>query len=148
MYNLLYKQVSALCDESDLVAFLANVSACLNEGIPDINWVGFYFYRKDELLLGPFQGKVACSRLPNDKGVCATACCQKKTLYVPDVHQFDGHIACDSASNSELVIPLQIDGYCWGVLDIDSIVYDRFTEEEIQQLERIAALIAEKGVVL
>lgn len=143
MDDLLYKQVLALGDESDLIAYLANVSACLNEGLHNINWVGFYLYKNDELVLGPFQGKVACSHLPINKGVCGVSFAKEKVLNVKDVHKFDGHIACDSASNSELVLPLFNKSKCVGVLDIDSPIYERFSEQDVTLLTNISKLISE-----
>lgn len=144
MDHLVYKQIVALSDEVDPIAFLANCSACLNEALQDINWIGFYLYKDNELVLGPFQGKVACSRLPLDKGVCASAFNKKMTVYVEAVHQFPTHIACDSASNSEVVIPLLKNDSCLGVLDIDSPSFGRFTTDEIELLECIATIIASK----
>nr|WP_275660410.1 GAF domain-containing protein [Shewanella sp. Isolate13] len=123
------RQVQALLTgEDDTIAALANFSALLNDNLTDLNWVGFYLLKHNELVLGPFQGKVACSRIPLGKGVCGTAVVTNSTQRVDDVHQFVGHIACDSASNSELVVPLRRNGKVIGVLDIDSPSLSRFSE--------------------
>lgn len=135
--SILTAQIEALLEgETDRVANLANASALLNEMLSDINWVGFYLYDEanDQLNLGPFQGKVACMHIKNGSGVCGTAFSQNKVLRVANVHEFSGHIACDSASNSELVIPLVKDGKKIGVLDIDSPKLDRFTKEDEEEL--------------
>ncbi|MGL4834091.1 MAG: GAF domain-containing protein [Shewanella sp.] len=135
-YESLNRQVLALLEgEDDLVAAMANFTALLNEQLTELNWVGFYLLRKDELVLGPFQGKVACSRIPLGKGVCVTAAVTNQTQRVADVHQFDGHIACDSASNAEIVIPVRAQGKVVAVLDIDSPKFDRFDEEDQKGLE-------------
>ncbi len=138
MNTLLIKQLRALTqDESNLIANLSNVSALLNAHFDQINWVGFYLWddQDQELVLGPFQGKVACNRIPMGQGVCGSALQQQQTLIVPDVHAFAGHIACDSASRSEIVVPIIIDGQPFGVLDIDAPVTDRFTTEDQALLE-------------
>ncbi|MCG9729312.1 GAF domain-containing protein [Shewanella sp. Isolate13] len=128
-YDTLNRQVQALLTgEDDTIAALANFSALLNDNLTDLNWVGFYLLKHNELVLGPFQGKVACSRIPLGKGVCGTAVVTNSTQRVDDVHQFVGHIACDSASNSELVVPLRRNGKVIGVLDIDSPSLSRFSE--------------------
>lgn len=138
MNTLLVKQLRALIqDESNLIANLSNVSALLNAYFDQINWVGFYLWddQEQELVLGPFQGKVACNRIPIGRGVCGSALQQQQTLIVPDVHAFAGHIACDSASRSEIVVPIIIDGQPFGVLDIDAPVTNRFTTEDQALLE-------------
>ncbi|VTU59960.1 GAF domain-containing proteins [Lactobacillus salivarius UCC118] [Dolosigranulum pigrum] len=138
MNTLLVKQLRALIqDESNVIANLSNVSALLNAHFDQINWVGFYLWddQNQELVLGPFQGKVACNRIPMGRGVCGSALQQQQTLIVPDVHAFAGHIACDSASRSEIVVPIIIDGHPFGVLDIDAPVTDRFTTEDQALLE-------------
>ncbi|QTJ50370.1 GAF domain-containing protein [Dolosigranulum pigrum] len=138
MNTLLVKQLRALIqDESNLIANLSNVSALLNAHFDQINWVGFYLWddQDQELVLGPFQGKVACNRIPMGRGVCGSALQQQQTLIVPDVHAFAGHIACDSASRSEIVVPIIIDGHPFGVLDIDAPVTNRFTTEDQALLE-------------
>lgn len=120
---------------------LANASALLNEMLGDINWVGFYTIKDGRLVLGPFQGKVACTIIPVGKGVCGTAVAEDRTQLVPDVHKFPGHIACDSASNSEIVIPMHRKGAVFGVLDIDSPLFDRFTEEDRAGLEEFVRIL-------
>lgn len=135
-YESLNRQVQALLEgEDDLVAAMANFSALLNDNLTELNWVGFYVMRGEQLVLGPFQGKVACTRIPMGKGVCGTAALANQTQRVADVHQFDGHIACDAASNSEIVIPVQAAGKVIAVLDIDSPIFDRFDEEDQKGLE-------------
>ncbi len=130
--------------ESDLIANAANTAALIYHTLPDINWAGFYFLKGDELVLGPFQGKPACVRIPLGKGVCGTAAKERKTLVIPDVHQFPGHIACDSVSNSEIVIPLIKNNKLLGVLDIDSPALGRFDEEDQKGLERLAGIFVDK----
>ena len=141
LYQSINSQVVALIeDEPNLIANLANVSALLNLSLNDINWVGFYLLEnEDTLVLGPFQGNPACVRIAVGKGVCGTAFEQKSTLRVEDVHQFEGHIACDEASNSEIVIPLVKDGKHIGVLDIDSPSLNRFDLDDQNGLELIMA---------
>jgi GAF domain-containing protein len=129
-------QLKALVEDVPYpIANLANASALLNQALKDINWVGFYLVRNNELHLGPFQGLPACVRIPFSKGVCGACATTLKTQRVDDVHQFPGHIACDSASNSEVVIPIMIHNQLFGVLDIDSPLYNRFSIEEAQHLE-------------
>ncbi|MCS6126168.1 GAF domain-containing protein [Shewanella baltica] len=135
-YESLNRQALALLEgEDDLVAAMANFSALLNDYLTELNWVGFYVMRGEQLVLGPFQGKVACTRIPLGKGVCGTAAFTNQTQRVADVHQFDGHIACDSASNSEIVVPVCAQGNVVAVLDIDSPIFDRFDEEDQKGLE-------------
>ena len=122
---------------------LANASALLNSSLRDINWVGFYTIKDNQLVLGPFQGKVACTIIQMGKGVCGTAAATDSTQLVPDVHKFHGHIACDSASNSEIVIPMHRNGEVFGVLDIDSPIFDRFTEEDKKGLESFVKILEE-----
>lgn len=124
--ELLRELKALLEDETDMIANAANMSALIYQSIPNLNWVGFYFLKGNELVLGPFQGKVACTRIMLGKGVCGTAFKEKKILNVPDVHLFEGHIACDSASRSELVVPLYKGELGIGVLDIDSPLLNRF----------------------
>ena len=144
LYQSLNNQVVALIeDESNLIANLANVSALLNLSLEDINWVGFYLLENDTLVLGPFQGNPACVRIPVGKGVCGTAFAEKQTQRIDNVHDFEGHIACDAASNSEIVIPLIKDGNYIGVLDIDSPSLSRFDSDDQTGLERIMASLAE-----
>ncbi|MCL1089346.1 GAF domain-containing protein [Shewanella profunda] len=135
-YESLNRQALALLEgEDDLVAAMANFSALLNDNLTELNWVGFYVMRGEQLVLGPFQGKVACTRIPLGKGVCGTAAYTNQTQRVADVHQFDGHIACDSASNSEIVVPVRANGKVVAVLDIDSPIFDRFDEDDQKGLE-------------
>lgn len=143
-YNLLAAQVQALfADESDFIANAAQFSAFLYNQVDDLNWAGFYLNRNEELVLGPFQGQVACVRIPFGKGVCGAAAATRQTQRVEDVHAFPGHIACDSASNSELVIPLVKAGRLIGVLDLDSPKVGRFSEADQVGLERLAAIFLE-----
>ena len=125
--------------EADLVANAANCSALLAAQLEDINWLGFYFLRGDELLLGPFQGAPACVRIPVGRGVCGAAVAGCETRVVADVHEFPGHIACDPRSRSELVVPLRAAGRVVGVLDVDSPSRDRFSAEDVQFIEALAA---------
>ena len=144
LYQSLNNQVVALIeDESNLIANLANVSALLNIALEDINWVGFYLLENDMLVLGPFQGNPACVRIPIGKGVCGTAFEKQQTLRIVNVHDFEGHIACDAASNSEIVIPLIKDGQYIGVLDIDSPSLNRFDEDDQAGLELIMSSLKE-----
>ncbi|GMK46388.1 GAF domain-containing protein [Paenibacillus glycanilyticus] len=134
-YTLLIKQLTGLVeDEGSRIANLANASALLQQFLDDINWVGFYLLEGETLILGPFQGKPACTRIAVGKGVCGAAVARKEAVLVEDVHQFPGHIACDSASNSELVIPLYSGGQIIGVLDIDSPSFSRFDETDLKYL--------------
>ncbi|TWX73965.1 GAF domain-containing protein [Colwellia sp. C1TZA3] len=140
-YRDLYKQVEALIsDETDVIANMANVSALLFEQLTEVNWVGFYRMVNDELVLGPFQGKVACIRIPLSRGVCGTAASENKVQRVADVHEFDGHIACDASTNSEIVLPLTLDKKVIAVLDIDSIAFNRFDKDDQAGLEKIISL--------
>lgn len=142
-YEMVIKQLLALIeDESDQIANLSNASALLNQFLTDINWVGFYLAKEEELVLGPFQGLPACVRIPFGKGVCGTSASERKLMRVEDVHEFPGHIACDAASRSEIVIPLIKDNDLIGVLDIDSPSVGRFTElDETMLLKFTEALI-------
>ncbi|WP_285292022.1 GAF domain-containing protein [Bacillus sp. ISL-18] len=144
-YELVIKQMQALLhDEKNQIANLSNASALLNQFLDRINWVGFYLMDSNgELVLGPFQGLPACVRIPLGKGVCGTSALKMETIRVEDVHQFPGHIACDAASRSEIVIPLLKDGELFGVLDIDSPEVNRFDELDQQKLEKLAAAIVE-----
>lgn len=140
--NLFVKQLKAIVEnENDLIANLSNTSAFLNEILDRINWVGFYIYKNDELVLGPFQGKVACTHIKMDKGVCGAAASSLEVQRVDNVHEFPGHIACDSASNSEIVLPIVKDNQLFGVLDIDSPEFNRFTIEDQNFLEEIVKVI-------
>ncbi|MCI5773728.1 MAG: GAF domain-containing protein [Erysipelotrichaceae bacterium] len=142
--SILARQVALLCEEPDLIAALSNISACLNQHFTDINWVGFYLYKNDELVLGPFQGKVACTHIPMGKGVCGTSAAKQESIIVPDVHAFSGHIACDSVSASELVVPIIKDGKLFGVIDIDSPLKARFSAEDKTIIEEVADTMAKK----
>ena len=143
MKNLIYEQIKTITEnEKDLIANLSNISACLNENLTDINWVGFYLIKDGELVLGPFQGKVACIRIPVGKGVCGSAVSERKILRIDDVHQFKGHIACDSASNSEIVLPIYKHDEIVAVLDIDSPSFNRFSEEDEKILNEITDYIS------
>lgn len=128
--------------EADAVANMANVAALVWQFLPDLNWAGFYRHDGRELVLGPFQGKPACIRIPIGQGVCGTAAAERRTQCVRDVHAFPGHIACDAASASEIVVPVVVDGALIGVLDLDSPVPARFDEEDIAGLEALVAKIA------
>lgn len=140
-YPLLAAQLEALlADERDFIANAAQFSAFLFQELADLNWAGFYLARGEELLLGPFQGKPACVRIPFGRGVCGVAAATRQTQRVEDVRAFAGHIACDSASSSELVIPLLKDGRLVGVLDLDSPTLARFGEEERIGIERLAEI--------
>ncbi|HCN66597.1 MAG TPA: GAF domain-containing protein [Pseudomonas sp.] len=140
-YALLKAQLeSLLADERDFIANASQFSAFLFNQLEDLNWAGFYLNRNEELVLGPFQGQIACVRIPFGRGVCGTAAATRLTQRVEDVHAFAGHIACDSASNSELVVPLIKDGRLIGVLDLDSPSIGRFTEQDQQGIEALAAI--------
>ena len=138
-YSLMNKQLLSLTQGvEDGISNLANASALLFHTLEGLNWAGFYLYKNGVLLLGPFQGKTACTKIPMGKGVCGTAAERGETIVVPDVHAFPGHIACDGDSNSEIVIPLYLRGSLYGVLDIDSPVLDRFSEADREGLELFA----------
>jgi GAF domain-containing protein len=140
-YRLLTAQLeSLLADERDFVANAAQFSAFLFTQLDKLNWAGFYLNRNEELVLGPFQGQIACVRIPFGKGVCGAAAQSRQTQRVEDVHAFPGHIACDSASNSELVVPLVKDGKLIGVLDLDSPNIGRFSEEDQAGVEQLVAI--------
>ena len=143
-YPLLLQQLRALTEDVPYeTANLANAAALLWQTLPDINWAGFYKMENGELVLGPFQGKPACVRIPMGKGVCGTAAAEDQVQLVYNVHEFPGHIACDSASNAEIVVPIHKDGKIWGVLDIDSPLVGRFTLEDRAGLEQVAAVLEE-----
>ena len=144
-YEELNAQVQAIIgDETDAIANMANISALLFERLDGVNWAGFYRLVDEQLVLGPFQGKVACIRIPLGKGVCGTAAATDSTQRIADVHAFEGHIACDAASNAEIVIPVHQNGNVIAVLDIDSIVYERFDEVDQKGLEAIVRLFEEQ----
>jgi GAF domain-containing protein len=142
-YRELEAQARALvADEPDRIANAANIAALVFHALPRINWAGFYFLQGDTLVLGPFQGKPACVRIPVGRGVCGTAVSEARSQRVDDVHAFPGHIACDAASRSEIVVPLQdAAGEIFGVLDIDSPEADRFDAEDLAGIERLARLL-------
>ena len=141
-YEVVARQLAALTEGIPYeVANLANASALLWQEMPQINWVGFYKMVDGALVLGPFQGKPACVRIAVGRGVCGTAVAEDKVQLVYDVHNFPGHIACDSASNSEIVLPIHVHGEIWGVLDIDSPYVGRFTEEDRAGLEKIVEVL-------
>lgn len=141
-YPLVIKQLDALLQgEPDVIANLANASALLNQFLENVNWVGFYILRDDELVLGPFQGLPACVRIKPGSGVCGTAVSTKESQLVPDVHQFPGHIACDAASQSEVVVPIFKNGEVFGVLDIDSPSKSRFDETDQKYLEEFVKVL-------
>lgn len=130
-----------LANESDPVATAANAAAAIYHGLPALNWAGFYFLRDNQLVLGPFQGKPACVRIPMGRGVCGTAAQERRSIVVPDVEAFPGHIACDAASRSELVVPLLYEGVLLGVLDMDSPDLDRFDSADRDGCEVLAAIV-------
>jgi GAF domain-containing protein len=141
IYEELARQTRGLLDgERDLIANAANVAALIWQIVPDLNWAGFYLMKGGELVLGPFQGKPACVRISVGKGVCGAAAARRETVLVEDVHAFPGHIACDSASNSELVVPLIKDGVLYGVLDLDSPLFARFDDEDRRGIEAIVRI--------
>ncbi len=144
LYDQLAAQLSSLlAGERDLIANAANFSSLIFHALPDLNWAGFYFLKDGELVLGPFQGQPACVRIALGQGVCGAAAAKCATTIVPNVHEFPGHIACDSASNSEIVVPLLKDGRLIGVLDVDSPVLARFDEVDAAGLNRLIALLVE-----
>ncbi len=141
-YDTLNQQALALLgDEPDVVANLANISSLLFNELSDINWAGFYLYKYEQLVLGPFQGRPACIRIPMGKGVCGTAAQTLTTQRITDVHEFPGHIACDAASNSEIVLPLVVNGSLFGVLDIDAPIFDRFSVDDEAGLTQLAVIL-------
>lgn len=135
--ELLAQTKSLINDEKDPIANMANISALLFDALSQVNWVGFYRVIEGQLVLGPFQGKVACIRIPLGKGVCGAAALTKTTQRVADVHQFEGHIACDATTNAEIVIPVELNGDIIAVLDIDSTTFERFDQEDQEGLEAI-----------
>jgi L-methionine (R)-S-oxide reductase len=142
LYRLLETQYRALVEgECDFLANAANLAALLSHSLPEVNWVGFYFLHGADLVLGPFQGKPACTRIPLGKGVCGTAAEKRQTLIVPDVHRFAGHIACDAASNAEIVVSMIRKEELLGVLDVDSEKVGRFDEEDQRGLERLTSVL-------
>lgn len=143
VYKELLPQLQSLMSgESDLVANLANISAALKQVLPYVSWVGFYLMKNGELVVGPFQGKVACTRIKIGSGVCGTAAERKKTIIVSNVNEFPGHIFCDADSKSEIVIPLLKEGTVFGVLDLDSTEYGSFDEVDAENLERVCEMMS------
>ena len=141
-YKLLCAQLKALTEDvENEISNLSNASALLWQELSDINWAGFYKMEGGILVLYPFQGKPACTKISVGKGVCGTAVAENRTQLVPDVHQFPGHIACDCASNSEIVVPIHVNGEIWGVLDIDSPELERFTEADREGLEQFVHIL-------
>ncbi len=144
MYANLASQLRSLLEgEHDFIANAANASSLLYHSLPDLNWAGFYLLKEGELVLGPFQGKPACVRIAMGKGVCGTAAAQQQTILVENVHEFPGHIACDSESNSEIVVPLIKDQQLIGVLDLDSPLVGRFDDEDAKGLNELVTLLME-----
>jgi len=147
MNKLLINAVKSCFDddfEYDNITILANTSAIINQLFSDINWVGFYLYKDGVLKLGPFQGKPACMIIKLENGVCGWSARNMQSIIVNDVHQFEGHIACDSASNSELVVPIIIDNCLFGLLDIDSPLYSRFNDDDLVTMQEIIKIISKK----
>ena len=144
-YISLLKSYKALIEkEDDFIALLSNTSAFIYNTVSDLNWAGFYLVKDNELVLGPFQGKPACTRIKYGDGVCGTALKERETMVVENVHEFQGHIACDSASNSEIVVPVFKDGKVVGVLDIDSPSFSRFKDDEKQFFEELVWVLENK----
>ncbi|MBO7614448.1 MAG: GAF domain-containing protein [Bacilli bacterium] len=142
-YSIIKKQASLLVESTNnLISDLSNISALLFNSLEDVSWVGFYIYSNGKLLLGPFMGKPACTQIEVGKGACGTAFVNKETVLVKNVHEFSGHIACDSASNSEIVVPIFVNNKVVGVLDLDSTSLNRFTEEDKNGLEEIVEVIS------
>lgn len=143
LYPLLARQLEALVEGCPPVSALANAASLLWEALPDINWAGFYLLKDDTLYLGPFHGKTACVMIPVGRGVCGTAAAERAVQLVPDVELFPGHIACDSASRSEIVLPIIVQDRLIGVLDIDAPVHARFDEEDAEGLKRIVNVLTD-----
>jgi len=145
--DLLAQTKSLICGEVDPVANMANISALLFDALEQVNWLGFYRVIEEQLVLGPFQGKVACIRIPIGTGVCGTAAQTKTTQRISDVHQFEGHIACDATTNAEIVIPVKLNGDIIAVLDIDSTSFERFDQQDQDGLEAIVKVF-EQSLIL
>ena len=141
--NLAHQLRSLFVDERDFIANAANLSSLLYHSLPDLNWAGLYLYKHDELVLGPFQGMPACVRIALGKGVCGTGALHRQTIIVPNVHDFPGHIACDSASNSEIVVPILKEERLLGLLDLDSPSFDRFDEDDALGLNELVNIFVE-----
>lgn len=143
-WTIIFERIKFVISKSNyMISNLSNISAILFEKLDNLNWVGFYILKENSLILGPFQGKDACTTIEIGKGVCGTAVQNNETILVPNVHEFPGHIACDSCSNSEIVIPIHFNDEIWGVLDIDSPILNRFNEEDKTNLEEIVKIIEE-----
>lgn len=143
-YELINSQVQAIISgEPDMIANMANIAAILFNNLEKVNWAGFYIFKQGQLVLGPFQGQPACIRIPMGKGVCGTSASQQLTLIVKDVHEFDGHIACDAASKSEIVVPIIFDDKLIAVLDVDSPVTERFDNADKVGLEQLVSLFVQ-----
>ena len=139
--NLLSKQLECLIEDDKYeVTILSNMSSFIYHSLEDVSWAGFYLFKDNQLILGPFQGKVACTVIPLGKGVCGTSALNQETLVVENVHEFKGHIACDSASNSEIVVPIIIRDTLYGVLDLDSTLFDRFEKDKESIIEMVKVL--------
>ena len=139
--NLLSKQLECLIEDDKYeVTILSNMSSFIYHSLEDVSWAGFYLFKDNQLILGPFQGKVACTVIPLGKGVCGTSALNQETLVVENVHEFKGHIACDSASNSEIVVPIIIQDTLYGVLDLDSTSFDRFEKDKESIIEMVKVL--------
>jgi GAF domain-containing protein len=146
-YEIAIAQIKAItANESDLIANMANISSILFNGLSSLNWAGFYLYKNTQLVLGPFHGKPACIRIPMGKGVCGSAAAERLTKIVQNVHDFDGHIACDSASNSEVVVPIVRNNMLIGVLDIDSPVIARFDAQDAEYLSVVVDTLVDTMV--
>ena len=146
MENIFIEQSKALLEEPDMIAALSNLSALINETFDRLNWAGFYFVKNGELVLGPFQGKVACTHIPFDKGVCGLTYRTRSTQIVPDVHAVKDHIACDSASRSELCVPVLVNEDCVLEIDLDSPEPDRFDQDTADIFNRLAELITDAWI--
>ena len=148
LYAQVHKELAALIEgERDFIANTANCASLLFHMLPELNWAGFYFLKGEDLVLGPFQGKPACIRIASGRGVCGAAAAAKKTLIVANVHEFPGHIACDTASNAEIVVPLLVNDRLLGVLDLDSPVIGRFDRTDADGLKQIIATLLDKSDV-
>lgn len=146
-YSLMNAQLKSMVEDIPYpIANLANASAILSANLDDLNWAGFYLMQDNKLVLGPFQGKVACIQIAVGKGVCGTAVAKDAVQRIANVHEFEGHIACDGASNSEIVIPIHKDGEIYGVLDIDSPSFDRFSQEDQEGLEEFVQILEKYGI--
>ena len=146
METIFIEQSKAVLEEPDMIAALSNLSALINESFDRLNWAGFYFAKNGELVLGPFQGKVACTHIPFDKGVCGLTYRTRSTQIVPDVHAVKDHIACDSASRSELCVPVMVNGDCVLEIDLDSPEPDRFDQDTADIFNRLADLITDAWI--